>query len=346
MKKIHFPSLSLTLTLATVTLLSSCQTIEPFKIDYMIPAQVNFPETLRRVAVVNNTPALKSDQIVIEQNESEAQKSYWGDGVLATEELAKALADGNYFDEVIICDSALRATDSVPQAHHLTLDEVAHLTQQLDVDFIISLDAVLIKSQRKMEFFPQWNIFGGSVDSKVYTTTRIYLPQRQNAMATINANDSIFWESDGLTESDALRSLPNDIEVRNQSSQFAGTTPVNQLLPHWRSGQRYLYGGLSVAFRDAMIYVHEGDWNEAITLWEKEFDGKNKRRKKAAAYNLAVGYELQDQIDQALRWLKLSIEQTQPESAEQLMMKLYEQELQLRLSGMQQLQHQTKRMME
>ncbi len=346
MKKIHFPSLSLTLTLAAATLLSSCQTIESFKIDYMVPAQVNFPDALRRVAVVNNTPAIKAEQMVIEQDESGTQKSYWGDGALATEELAKALADGNYFDEVIICDSALRATDSQPQAHHLTLDEVNRLTQQLDVDFLIALDAVLIKSQRKIEFLPQWNIFGSSVDSKVYTTTRIYLPQRQHAMATINTNDSIFWESDGLTESDALRQLPNDIEVRNQSSQFAGSTPVNQLLPHWRSGQRYIYGGLSVAFRDALVYVHEGDWNSAIPLWEKEYQGKNKKRKKAAAYNLAVGYELQDQIDQALSWLKRSIEQAQPESTEQLMMKLYEQELQLRLGGMQQLEHQTKRLTE
>ena len=37
-------------------LLGSCQSVEQLSIDYMLPAEVSFPATLKRVAVVNNMP--------------------------------------------------------------------------------------------------------------------------------------------------------------------------------------------------------------------------------------------------------------------------------------------------
>ena len=35
-------------------LLGGCQTVEQLSIDYMLPAEVSFPPSLKRVAVVNN----------------------------------------------------------------------------------------------------------------------------------------------------------------------------------------------------------------------------------------------------------------------------------------------------
>lgn len=324
--------------------LTSCQTIEPLTIDYMIPAEVSFPESLKRVAVVNNLPAVKPEQILIEEKESE--KSYWGDGMRAAESLASQLAEANYFDEVVICDSLLRASDAQPAAHPLTGEEIDQLAQQLDVDFLISLETLIVKSQRKMEYLTGWNVNYGTIDAKVYATTRIYLPGRASAMATLHSNDSIFWEESAIREGDVVRQLPNDAEVRLQASDFAGQLPVERLLPHWKKGQRYLYGGSSVGLRDALVYVRENDWAQAIALWQKEFESKSTKRQKAAAYNLSVGYEMQDQIEEALRWIDRAVNLTKPETTEQLMMSLYQQELQQRLNGLQRLQIQTKRLNE
>lgn len=335
---------NLLISTVVVTLVSACQTIEPLTVDYMIPAEVSFPETLKRVAVVNNTPFIKPEQILIEENESE--KNFWGDSERATEALANSLAEANYFDEVIICDSMLRASDVQPSPHPLTVEEIDQLTKQLDVDFLISLEALIVKSQRKMQYLPEWGVNYGTIDAKVYATTRIYLPGRQNAMATIHSNDSIFWEESAIQEHDVRRLLPNDVEVRKQASDFAGELPVQRLIPHWKSGQRYLYGGSSVNFRDALVYVRENNWDEAIALWRKEYEGKSAKRQKAAAYNMSVGYEMQDQMEEALQWIRRAIQLAKPETTEHIMMNLYEQELQQRLGGMQRLQMQTKRLNE
>ena len=94
---------------------SSCQTVEQLSIDYMLPAEISFPNELKRVAVVNNvsdTPdntLPPKDNTIKNKNElSRAVAYHEGQPALTTEALAKAIAEQNYFNEVVICDSALR----------------------------------------------------------------------------------------------------------------------------------------------------------------------------------------------------------------------------------------------
>lgn len=339
----------------TVGVLTACQTVEPLAIDYMIPAEISFPETLKRVAVVNNTPAFGNNQILIEEKSSaeddnrkgsakREEKSFWGDAQTATEALAKALAEGNYFDEVVICDSALRRNDGEPRAHQLTADEVDRLVEELDVDFLVALEAVMVQSKRQVAYRPDWGAFLGTIDAKVYSTTRIYLPHRQNAMATIPSNDSIYWEEAALHESDIYRLLPTDAEVMKQASDFAGGLPVARLLPHWTTGKRYIFGGNNVNMRDAYIYVREENWEAAIELWDKEYAASKGKRKMAAAYNLAVGREMQDRLAEALQWADKALAEAKTGTQEHLMITIYRNELQERLNGLQRLQLQTKRL--
>ena len=113
------------LTLLSCLIFGSCQTIEQISIDYMMPAEINFPPELRRVAIVNNVSAIPDNKWIeaekpISGNEVARAIAYThGDAGIATESLARAIADGNYFDEVVICDSALRADDKIAREETL-----------------------------------------------------------------------------------------------------------------------------------------------------------------------------------------------------------------------------------
>ena len=113
-------------------LLGGCQSVEPLSIDYMLPAEISFPTNLRRVAVVNNMPPVPDNQMIIENREEQpkartevARKTGYfnGNARIALESLAETLADENYFDEVVICDSALRANDKVQRESTLSREE-------------------------------------------------------------------------------------------------------------------------------------------------------------------------------------------------------------------------------
>lgn len=290
-------------------MLGSCQNVRQLSIDYMQPADVSFPNTLKRVAIVNNAPAndasasAGSDQRQEADDMPQQPRRYQGNAAITAESLAQALAEESYFDEVIICDSALQEKDRpLNAAQPLSTDEVNRLVNSLNVDFLISLEDIQLSAQRKISFLPDWDMFYGTIDVKVFPTVRVYLPNRKNPMVTISPNDSIFWEEAGNSERDINARLIGEQEMIDQASEFAGTLPVKHLLPSWKTATRYLFCGGSVNMRDAAVYAQEGNWESAIELWKAQYESKQGKKKMQAAYNIAVGYEMQDDIDSALQW--------------------------------------------
>lgn len=296
------------LLLSCLMFLTGCQTVEPLAIDYMLPADVSFPPSLKRVAIVNNMPEVPDNKPILAKEKKKddfeiASKTdyYNGNAAIATESLAEALAHENYFNEVVICDSALRAHDVTPREGALSQEETNRLVHDLDVDFLIALENVQIRSVRKIKYMRDWGIYYGTVDARIYPTVRIYLPNRSTPMATINANDSIFWEETGNGPF-VQGNLISEEELIKQASDFAGTIPVKKLLPYWKTANRYLFCGGSVNMRDAAVYARDKQWNTAIGLWKQTYATQKGKKKMQAAYNLAVGYEMQDSIAAALDW--------------------------------------------
>lgn len=293
-------------------LLGGCQTVEQLSIDYMLPAEVSFPSSLKRVAVVNNMPPIPDNQLIVEKEDEKKKdeteiarktKYFNGDPKIATEALAEALANENYFEEVIICDSVLRANDMIPRESTLSKSEVEKLTESLDVDFLIALENIQIRSLRKIEYLREWNVYSGTIDVKVYPTVKVYLPNRNGPMVTINANDSIFWDHAAPSIAQAGAGLITEKDMLKEASEFAGTIPTKHMLPHWETASRYLFTGGSVNMRDAAVYVRENNWEQAIELWKQTYEKKKKGKQKMyAAYNVALGYEMQDSIQAAEEW--------------------------------------------
>ncbi|MDR0894203.1 MAG: DUF6340 family protein [Prevotellaceae bacterium] len=277
----------------------------------MLPAKVSFPAALKKVGVVNNMPVVPDNQQIIDRPAKEADEItrridyYNGDPQVTTEALAEALADGNYFDQVVICDSALRAADVIPREGILGREEVGQLAQQLEVDCLIALENVQIRTIRRVNFAEEWGAYDATLDAKVYPVVRVYVPNRSGAMATVADADSIFWEATGATIAGANARLIGEKQMIDEASRFAGTVPVKDLLPYWKTGMRYYFAGGTVNMRDATVYVRKQEWSNAVALWTKEYNTKKRpKQKMRAAYNLAFGYEMQDSIETALQWIE------------------------------------------
>lgn len=148
-------------SLAFVSLLllafGSCQSLEQISIDYMQPGDMTFPSQLRKVAIVNNT-STEPDNKLITQTEkpkenvpeiSHATAYANGNVKIAAESLAEEIAHQNYFDVVVICDSALRANDKFPRESTLSQEEVQQLTSDLGVDCIIAMETCNSKRPKR-----------------------------------------------------------------------------------------------------------------------------------------------------------------------------------------------------
>lgn len=291
--------------------LSSCQSLEQISIDYLQPADLSFPPQLRKVAVVNNTSNAPDNKLIsqaekIKENSpivSRATAYANGDAKVATESLAEEIAQQNYFDEVVICDSALRANDKLARESTLSREEVRQLASGLGVDLIIAVENLQLKATKTVRYLEEFNCFQGAVDVKAYPTVRIYLPERSRPMNTLHPNDSIFWEEFGLTAVEAATHMIPDRQMLQEVAEFAGTIPVKYIVPMWKKGTRYLYTSGSVPMRDAAVYVRENSWDNAYELWRQAYEGtKNEKKKMRAALNIALYYEIKDSLPQAQEW--------------------------------------------
>mgnify|MGYP000703622382 CR=1 FL=1 len=155
-------------------------------------ADVSFPDAVRNVAVVNNMPVYK-----VGDSHDVISMELKGDGKTAAEALAEEIANANYFEQVIICDSALRGQDTeLREDVMLTQDEVQKLAADLGVDLIFSFDRLDIHTKRGALFIDTFD--GGfsvdAVDGIVAPVIRIYIPSRERPMLSFSKQDTISWE--------------------------------------------------------------------------------------------------------------------------------------------------------
>ena len=266
---------------------------ETISFEQLQAADVSFPDAVRNVAVVNNMPAYK-----VGDSHDVISMELKGDGKTAAEALAEEIANANYFEQVIICDSALRGQDTeLREDVMLTQDEVQKLAADLGVDLIFSFDRLDIHTKRGALFIDTFD--GGfsvdAVDGIVAPVIRIYIPSRERPMLSFSKQDTISWE---------IEPTLSDKKIVKEASEYAATMPVNYLLPHWREVSRFYFDGGNVRMRDAGVYVRENNWNSAFELWKQIYDKGKGRQKMRAAFNIGLYYEMKDNPATAIEWVE------------------------------------------
>ena len=201
---------------ALVCCLASCGSIQTLTFDQLCPATVNFPEQVKNIAVVNNMPAIpEAKRTLLTLGDMN------GNGKRSAEMLASALADSKYFNQVMICDSALNET-SMSGRRVLTVQEVTQLAEELDADAIFSLDQVNIHTERDEIFYPglpgTWSV----IKAKVTPVLSLYIPGRERPMNIIAKTDSLQWDA-GMA--------PSDRQMQEEAASFSAYMLTHMLVP-------------------------------------------------------------------------------------------------------------------
>ena len=300
------------LILGLVGLFTSCVTVGTLSYDRLQAADINFPEMVRRVGVVNNMPPSS----VVEERSTEWLE---GDGTITAESFAQAIAATDYFEEVVLCDSSLYHSSLQGEgAETLSSTQVDSLIKALDVDMLFSLNRVYIHLKENSFFLPGVQGPVTVIDGIVTPKLQVYVPNRSTPLFSIAKTDSIYWD---LSPSLDVKQVVAD------ASEFAATIPMKHLLPYWEEVSRYYYNGGDVHMRDAAVSVQEGDWDSAYQLWEQAYQQKKGAARMRAAYNMALYYEMHDDFERAKTYLSEALQLAKEGSSEKNMMEFYQVQL-------------------
>lgn len=274
------------LVLWCLLLLGACSSIQWTTVERLYPADSKIPERVRRVAVVNNQPDLSKENGLIGQLTVLDSKE-------VADSLAQYLADVAYFDQVVIYDSTLTSSQKLEHdGRELRPTQVLALSRMLDVDMLVSVELAVFTPGE----YPYTNGF-------VCTLYKLYLPGSLHPLDTLYHEEEIYWDGYSNWKKNAIRA--------------AASAPLPALVPLWENMTFPYYSGANVDMRDANIYVQEGNWEEARTLWERQLKHKNRQRRMEANFNMAVWHEVHDDsIGTAREYAKKALELSKKTSGE------------------------------
>ncbi len=327
------------MSLLLVGVISSCNTVNMVYFDRLEAAQVSFPDVIRKVGVVNNMPKIEGDEKALSNTAGILE----GDGKVTAEALAQGIAETNYFEEVVICDSSLCNMKISLKNHQslrkewsgniLSSAEVSRWIDKLGVDMLFSIERVRIEL-KEGELIPGITGPYQVIDGIITPILRAYIPGREQPILNLTKSDTIFW-----TPNSSLTFK----QIVKESSEFVASLMLPYILPYWTEIGRHYYDGGCVEMRDAGVYVREHNWEAAYLLWKKIYDNKKGQQKMRAAFNIALYYEMMGDFEKAKAFLDVATQLVKPESPDVQLIRNYRTELNVYERKYQQLQLQMNR---
>lgn len=337
-------NISFLLTLLVALLTSNCAGIKYLTIETREPAQVNLPSKVLSIAIVNNViqqPAeVGHDSIPIGHSQPLRAKALSDSAAIYyTEALAQFINEEDYFQQVIFYNKPLRSDNDFFREIPIDPITMNELRQVTGADAIISLDKLLIETSKK-EHFKQLGYTYAEMTGKVTSIIRVYQPTMEGKIPAIQFNDSIRWEGfdiqDGKAYADFM--LPSRQEAIKLSAVRAAEKMTYVFTPHWKMQDRWYYTSLNSTMREGETFAKGSKWDEAIIRWETFYNKSSKKIDKAkAANNIALAYEMIDNMQLALEWVTISNdlfnESTPVNSLERKRSLLYKNEIERRLNN-------------
>ncbi len=324
--------------------LTACEGMKTLTIQTHEPAQVTLPKDVRKLLIVDNAISQPSDvgHTKRKLGRSTAEKAIVVTDSLPfifTEALTQFLGEEDFFDVVMLNDKSLRNDREYWKEDPLTPERMLELKKSTGADAIVSLDKLLVTSDWKDTFIQEGYPYA-TLNGKITITIRVYMPTLEGKIPTVQFTDSLIWEgfdiSDGMAYAEFV--IPHADNALKDLTIYAADKLTYVLTPHWMTQERWYYTLSSSTARDAQSFADQSKWAEATAKWESFYNSSKKKIDKAkAASNIALGYEMLDDIQTAYTWVttaeQLFKESTINESLDRKRVAVYKNELERRLDN-------------
>ncbi|MDD4514059.1 DUF6340 family protein [Massilibacteroides sp.] len=296
---------ALLLTLLVV-ILSSCNTINYINIETHKPAEITFPSRVNTILIVNNAVP-QPEKVGYEykyMNATQDTARAKADSALfdAGRALGLAILETDYFSDVRLFNESTRTDDQYITDKKLTKETVQTLCEETQTDAIISIDRLLFDMTKVVTAMPN-GFFVGFINVKIAGVIRAYLPERNNSLATVFLNDSVFWAEEGGSLEELNAYLPSPENALREAAKYIGELASPNFVPHWQNEMRWFYTGPTTEWKRATAYANTQRWDAAESVWLSMFEKiTNEKNKAKIASNLAFAKEMQGDYQEALKW--------------------------------------------
>lgn len=298
----------------------SCISTKSLLIEIPVPAEKSLPTDIQSLTIVTQAVDTKFTNLEADSLQTvfyEQRFNY--DTVIYDLQMAdttlkvvgELLFESGRYDYVIPENRFLKPFSNSFSGLTMPWDTVKNITETFETDAVLSLDHLktrVITDFGSETYFDAFNDgFYSAAEAQmqvIYEALfRVYDPVEEKIVMREFMRDTLMWE-------DA------DTSTRNLFSRF---TPVKQALTEagiaialelsekiaviWRTEQRVYFNKGNDKLKQASQLVNSGNWQAAIDLWKEITESSNsKSLKSKALFNIAVGYEMLGDVDEAISW--------------------------------------------
>ncbi len=298
--------------LLLICLFTACSQMRYIGIETYNPAEITYPENVRKILIVNNAVPQPEDSgyeykiagIIQDTAKAKADSAI----VYACKALGTAIFETDFFNDVLLFHENTRKDDAFLTDVKLTQEQVQALCKETGADAVISFDRLLFDMD-KVVAGSSYNYLIGMIDIRIRGVLRSYLPERNTPQATVLLSDSIFWAEQAGDMKILDLILPTPDNALQTAGEFIGNKSYSIFVPHWNRETRWYYTGSGARWKEASAYASNEKWENAAGRWQYIYDNSTGWKDKArAASNLALYYELKEDLSTALEWVSKSYE--------------------------------------
>jgi tetratricopeptide (TPR) repeat protein len=297
-------------------ILSSCATTS-IGLEVLIPAEINIPQHIQKVAVANRSLPAKG-----EKAKNIIEGVLTGESIYADREgsencglgLVNQLNSGPRFSAIYLSSAELKGTGTREFPYPLNWNQVNELCEAVDADALILLETFdsdnsirnYSRVTKKKEENHEVNVttFYSDMTIDVNAGWRIYDNVNKRIIDEKAFTDTKVFTGKGPTSRKAADDLPGKRNAINQAGVFAGKMFGKRISPTWMHTTRKYYKGKEDDFKKAKRYVEMNDWDAAIAIWKPLTDNPEKKIGGRACYNMGVACEMKGEFNIAIEWMK------------------------------------------
>lgn len=145
-----------------------------------------------------------------------------------------------------------------------------------------------------------------------YTATfEVYDADSTKLLYKETLSDTLLWDKNALDYKKVIETLPTPEEAAKLAASEIGKKYAEKLVPHWTSVQRFFFVPSGKDLKQAANYAEALQWDEAMKIWEQYAGSTNRKVAGQAAFNMALGCEMNGRYELAMEWLAFA-EKTYP----------------------------------
>ena len=306
--------------LSLILSLSSCISTKSLFIEIPEPSKKELPQNIQSLAIVTQTINNKYENLDADSLQKIFyRKNFDYDTVIydrlvvdtTIKAMGELLFESGRYDYVIPEDRFLKRFGNVPVTAELPWNEVKRICDTYSTDALLSLDFLSTRVSTDFNRESYYNPYSDGfftaavAEMKIYyeALLRVYDPNQEKILTTEFMRDTLVWE-------DSDRSVQNLFERFTSVKQALIETGISIALDFsdkisvkWHTERRNYFDNGDEAFQQANTAVKSDNWESAISVWkEVAKNAKSKSLKSKAEFNVAVGYEIIGEIDDAISW--------------------------------------------